>query len=317
MWCWIASLVFVLVLWLPSFGHGQIKLRAAYGTPSLSQVVFPLGVQAGMFERQGLSMEPVYIAGRSINILLSGDVQFGFTGGPQVVLARISGADLITIAGLNRLGQMIVAHPSIKSPADLIGKKVGIGVFGTTADYGMRLGLRKLNLRANKEVTFIQVGDVPARIAAVTSGAVHAVVLSSFDKHFLQQYGLRLLAETEDIDFMGSGIMTTESYARANREIILRLLRGVVETIRFIKAEPKRTTELLGRIYRENGPAALARRYQTLLGVYPDYPYVTVASIQSIIDVLKEDGKVRDAPPAASFIDMSYLRTVEKERAGK
>ena len=163
-------------------------------------------------------------------------------------------------------------------------------------------------------MTFIQVGDVPARIAAVTSGAVHAVVLSSFDKHFLEQHGLRLLAETEDIDFMGSGIMTTESYARAKRDIVFRLLRGVVETIRFIKAEPKRTTELLGRIYRESDPAVLARRYQTLLGVYPDYPYVSVSSIQSIIDVLKEDGKIKDAPPAQTFIDMSYLRAVEKER---
>jgi ABC-type nitrate/sulfonate/bicarbonate transport system substrate-binding protein len=314
MTCHIAAIIIVLLLSLPSLGFGQIKVRGAYGTPSLSQVVFPLGVQTGMFERQGLNMESVYIAGRSINILLSGDVQFGFTGGPQVVLARISGADLVTIAGLNRLGQMIAAHPSIKSPADLIGKKVGIGVFGTTADYGMRLGLRKLNLRANKEVTFIQVGDVPARIAAVTSGAVHAVVLSSYDKHFLQQHGLRLLAETEDIDFMGSGIMTTGSYARANRETVIRLLRGVVETIRFIKTEPKRTTELLGRIYRESDAAALARRYQTLLGVYPDYPYVSVSSIQSIIDVLKEDGKVKDSPPAQTFIDMSYLRTVEKER---
>lgn len=292
----------------------QTKIRAAYGTPSLSQVVFPLGVHSGMFERNGLSVEPLYIAGRSINLLLSGDVQFGFTGGPQTVLARLGGADLMTIAGLNRLGQMIAAHPSIKSPSDLIGKRVGIGVFGTTADYGMRLGLRKLNLRPNKEVTFIQVGDVPARLAAVTSGAVHAVVLSSYDKHFLEQHGLRLLAETEDIDFMGSGIMTTEVYARANRDVVLRLLRGVVETIRFIKSEPKRTTELLGRIYREGDAAILARRYQTLLGVYPDYPYVSVASIQSIIDVLKEDGKIKDAPPAQTFLDMSYLKTVEKER---
>jgi len=83
-----------------------------------------------MFERNGLMVEPLYIAGRSVNLLLSGDVQFGFTGGPQTVLARLSGADLTTIAGLNRLGQMIAAHPSIKSPADLFGKKVGIGVFG-------------------------------------------------------------------------------------------------------------------------------------------------------------------------------------------
>lgn len=79
---------------------------------------------------------------------------------------------------------------------------------------------------------------------------------------------------------MGSGIMTTESYARANRENVLRLLRGVVETIRFIKAEPRRITELLGRIYRENDAAVLARRYQTLLGVYPEYPYVSVSSIR-------------------------------------
>lgn len=305
---------FLLVMVCDGLVSAQIKVRAAYGTPSLSQVVFPLGVQAGMFNRHGLAVEPLYIAGRSINLLLSGDVQFGFTGGPQTVLARISGADLITIAGLNRLGQMIAAHPSIKSPQDLIGKKVGIGVFGTTADYGMRLGLRKLNLRANKEVTFIQVGDVPARIAAVTSGAVHAVVLSSYDKHFLDHYGLRLLAETEDIDFMGSGIMATESYARANRDVVMRLLRGVVDTIRSIKTEPKRTTELLGKIYRENDQAILARRYQTLLGIYPDYPMVSVSSIQAIIDALKEDGKIKDAPAAQSFLDMSYLRAVEKER---
>jgi ABC-type nitrate/sulfonate/bicarbonate transport system substrate-binding protein len=305
------------VLIFPSPAFTQTKIRASYGTPSLSQVVFPLGVHSGMFERNGLSVEPLYIAGRSINLLLSGDVQFGFTGGPQTVLARISGADLITIAGLNRLGQMIAAHPSIKSPQDLVGKRVGIGVFGTTADYGMRLGLRKFNLRPNKEVTFIQVGDVPARLAAVTSGAVHAVVLSSYDKHFLEQHGLRLLTETEDIDFMGSGIMVTESYARANRDTVTRLLRGVVDTIRLIKTDAKRTTELLGKIYRENDPAILSRRYQTLLGIYPDYPLVSVSSIQAIIEALREDGKIKDAPPAASFLDMSYLRAVEKERAGK
>jgi len=34
-----------------------------------------------MFGRHGLSMEAVYIAGRSINVLLSGDVQFGLPAG--------------------------------------------------------------------------------------------------------------------------------------------------------------------------------------------------------------------------------------------
>ena len=307
-------MIFLAAVMLPATGLTQIRVRASYGTPSLSQVVFPLGVQAGMFKRHDLSVEAVYIAGRSISALLGGDVQFGFTGGPQTVQARISGADLMVIGGLNRLGQMVVVHPSIKAPADLIGKRVGIGIFGTVADYGMRLGLRQFNLRPNKDVTFIQVGDVPARLAAVTSGAVHAAVLSSYDKHFLEQYGLRLLTETEDVDFMGAGIVTTESFARSNRDTLLRLFRGVVDTIRLIKTDPKRTTDLLGKIYRETDQTVLARRYQVLLDIYPDYPYVHASSIQSILDVLKEDGKIKVAPAAQSFLDMSYLMAVEKER---
>lgn len=312
-----AANLFFALLFLFSPAFAQTKIRAAYGTPSLSQVVFPLGVQSGMFAKHGLTVEPIYVAGRSINLLIAGDVQFGFSGGPQTVLARMSGADLMTIAGLNRSGQMVAAHASIKSPQDLIGKRVGIGIFGTTADYGMRLALRKLNLRAGRDVTFVSVGDVPGRIAAVTSGNVQAVILSSYDKYFLEQHNLRLLTDTDDIDFMGSGIMVTESYARANRDTVLRLLRGVVDTLRLVKAEPKRTMDLLGKIYRETDPAFLARRYQTLLGVYPDIPYVSPSAIQSIIDLLKEDGKLKDSPPAASYIDMSYLRAVEKERVGR
>src|ERR1044072_8850698 len=230
----------ILALALPVMAPAH-SITASYGSPSLTQVIFPLGVQAGIFQRNGLSVEAVYIAGRSISALLGGDVQFGFVGGPQTIQARISGADLVVIGGLNRLGQMIVVHPSIKAPADLIGKKVGIGVFGTTSDYGMRLGLKQFNLRPNKAVTFIQVGDIPARLGAITSGAVQATVLNSFDKLYVDRFGLRILTETENIDFLGSAIVPPEPQARAPRETLLSFLRGVVNTISFIKSEPQKT----------------------------------------------------------------------------
>jgi len=307
-------IVFLLVMLAQGTGFGQTKIKATYGAPSLSVIMIQFGAQAGTFAKHGLSMEAVYIAGRSINALLAGDVQFGFIGGPQVIQARMAGADVLVIGGLNRLGQMIVTHPSIKSPPDLIGKKVGIGVFGTVADYGMRLGLKQFNLRPNKDVTFIQVGDVPARLGAVTSGAVHAVILNGHDKHYLERFGLKLLTETEDVDFLGSALVTTDSYARSHRDVVMRFARGAVETVRFIKAEPKRSSEILQRIYRESDPAVTARRYQLLTGVYADYPYVLPGSIQSVLDVLREDGKIKDAPPPQTFMDMSFLQAVEKER---
>lgn len=311
----IVRALVLLALVLPVTAAAQVKIKASYGSPSLTQVIFPLGVQAGMFQRNGLAAEAVYIAGRSISALLGGDVQFGFVGGPQTIQARISGADLIVIGGLNRLGQMIVVHPSIKTPADLIGKKVGIGVFGTTSDYGMRLGLKQFNLRANKDVTFIQVGDVPARLGAITSGAVHAVVLNSFDKLYVDRFGLRVLTETENIDFLGSAIVTTESYARTHRDVAVRFLRSVVDTIRFVKSEPKKTTDILARYYRDKEETESRRRYEQLNGAHPEYPYVAPAAVQSIIDVLREDGKIKSAPPPQTFLDMSYLQAVEKERS--
>ena len=305
----------ILVLALPAIASAQ-SIKASYGSPSLTQVIFPLGVQAGIFQRNGLSAEAVYIAGRSISALLGGDVQFAFVGGPQTIQARLSGADLIVIGGLNRLGQMIVVHPSIKAPADLVGKKVGIGVFGTTSDYGMRLGLKQFNLRSNKDVTFIQVGDVPARLGAITSGAIQATVLNSTDKLYVDRFGLRILTETENIDFLGSGIVTTESFARAHRDVVMRFLRSVVDTIRFVKSDPKRTSGILAKLYRDKDEAAAKRRYEELIGIHPEYPYVAPGAVQSILDVLKEDGKVKDAPAPQAFLDMSYLHAIERERQG-
>jgi ABC-type nitrate/sulfonate/bicarbonate transport system substrate-binding protein len=312
---WTCFLISI-ALALPAATGAQVKIKASYGSPSLTQVIFPLGVQAGIFQRNGLSAEAVYIAGRSISALLGGDVQFGFVGGPQTIQARISGADLIVIGGLNRLGQMIVVHPSIKTPADLVGKKVGIGVFGTTSDYGMRLGLKQFNLRPNKDVTFIQVGDVPARLGAITSGAIHATVLNSFDKLYVDRFGLRVLTETENIDFLGSGIVTTESYAKSHRDTVLRFLRSVVDTIRFVKSEPRRTVEILAKYYRDKDEPSSKLRYDNLNGAHPEYPYVVPAAVQSIIEVLREDGKIKEAPPPNSFLDMTYLQAVEKERLG-
>ena len=279
----------ILAFALPLNAAAQTKIKASYGSPSLTQVIFPLGVQAGMFQRNGLSVEAVYIAGRSISALLGGDVQFGFVGGPQTIQARISGADLVVIGGLNRLGQMIVVH-------------------------GMRLGLKQFNLRPNKDVTFIQVGDIPARLGAITSGAVHATVLNSFDKLYVDRFGLRILTETENIDFLGSAIVTTESYAKANRETVLRFLRSVVDTIRFIKSEPRKTAELLAKHYRDSDEAASKRRYDALNGAHPEYPYVVLGAVQSIIEVLREDGRIKDAPPPQTFLDMNYLHSIERER---
>jgi hypothetical protein len=79
-----------LLLVLPG-RHCADQSQSVYGTPSLSQVVFPSACSPACLAVTAQHEGQTSPADRSTSC--DGDVQFGFTGGPQTVHARISGAD--------------------------------------------------------------------------------------------------------------------------------------------------------------------------------------------------------------------------------
>jgi len=292
----------------------QARWRASYGSLAVSQVVLPLGARAGIFQKQALNIEPIYIGGRSVSALISGDVQFGFMGGPPAILARVGGADVVMLAGLNGLDQILVAVPAVKRGADLIGKRVGISRFGTTADYGARIGLKKLNLQPQKDVTLIQIGDTPARIGGMLSGAIEAATLSSSEKELAVKNGFHVVADPSDVEFPSNAIVTTRAFLKSNRDEVKRFVRGLVEVIHFVKTQPERSKKLLQEIYRQNDESVMAKRYQAMVEMFPDYPYLTRTAVQSFLEVLRDEGKLKDPLNPDPFLDMSLLREVERER---
>src|SRR6476659_4376306 len=212
------ALIIAICLAFSRNAVGQTRLRASYGSVAVSQVVLPLGARAGIFQKNGLNLEPIYIGGRSVTALVSGDVQFGMMGGPPAILAKVSGADVVILAGLNGLDQILVALPKIQRGSDLVGKRVGISRFGTTADYGARIGLKKLKLQPQKDVTLIQIGDTPARVGGMLSGAIEAATLSSSEKELAFRNGFHVLADNADVEFPGNAVVTTRAYLNTNRE---------------------------------------------------------------------------------------------------
>ena len=194
-------------------------------------------------------------------------------GGPPAILARVGGADVVMLAGLNGLDQILVALPTIKRGADLIGKRVGISRFGTTADYGARIGLKKLKLQPQKDVTLIQIGDTPARIGGMLSGAIEAATLSSSEKELaVEKWFSRIWPIPADVEFPGNAVVTTRAFMKTNREDVKRFVRGLVEVIQFSKTQPERTKKLLQEIYRQNDDGVIGKRYQAMVEMFPDYP---------------------------------------------
>ena len=72
----------------------------------------------------------------------------------------------------------IVTTKGIDKPEDLRGKKIGISTFGSATDFALRLALKKWNIKADSEVTILQMRGVPEIMPAMVSGALHGGVMS-------------------------------------------------------------------------------------------------------------------------------------------
>ena len=123
---------------------------------------------------------------------------------------------------------MIYGATRISTPAQLRGKRVGITTFGDLSDFGTRFGLRQIGFDPDKDVSLVQMGGQPIRMAA-SSGAVAATILNPSYTFHARNLGLPLL-----IDLIGKVEFASTSHAirrirsatAARRNAALRRCRG-------------------------------------------------------------------------------------------
>ena len=175
----IALLVFLAVSRQTS---AQEKIRVGQGSISLQSGLMYIGKDRGLFAKYGLTTEVIYIPGGSTNVqvLVSGNLDLSQLSGAPGVAANLEGADLIYFVGLlDKLNYQLITRPEIKSIEQLKGKKFGVSRFGSSADFGMRAMLKLVGVDPVKEATILQIGDEPARIAAIKSANIDGTVANA------------------------------------------------------------------------------------------------------------------------------------------
>src|SRR5437870_7455730 len=161
----------------PSATANQGLIKAAWVAPAANQMLWPLAVEAGYFDKYGLKVDLSYING-SITVvpaLLSGEVQLACTGGQVVVGARGAKQDVIMAASFqNDLGYRVVAAPSIKTVEDLKGKTVTITAPGRGDHFAFILMTQKLGWKPD-DLKYVNGGDDKGVIALVQNGGAVAL----------------------------------------------------------------------------------------------------------------------------------------------
>jgi ABC-type nitrate/sulfonate/bicarbonate transport system substrate-binding protein len=243
------------------------------------------------------------------------------TAGPAAVRAWARGGKEITFIGAvgNRLDYVLVTVASVRNAEELKGKRVGVSQLGASPDFIARLGLRQMGLNPDRDVTIVPIGSPGERWAALNAGHVHASLFQPPFTLRARKAGFATLLDFSTLDFpyILSGVLTTRSFIRSERETVMNFMRGLADGMDFYRDEKNkdRVIHFLGEYYKSNAVEELEETRNVYMKMTPGLPLVTVKSIENVLQEDKDLSGMGLKPE--EMLDLSFLRKLEEERKGK
>jgi NitT/TauT family transport system substrate-binding protein len=292
-------------------------VRIAVGAASVASLPTWVAQDGGYFAREGVPAELIYIRGgpQTMSALVSGEVPFAQIYGGALIAAALTGADVVIVAGIvNSPFFSIVTTKGIDKPDDLRGKKIGISTFGSATDFALRLALKKWNIKADSEVSILQMRGVPEILPAMAAGALHGGVMSPPTNMIAIRAGYKELAFLPQIGvaFQHTSLATSRKYLERNRSTALKVMRAYRGAIERIKADKAFTMKTLGKYMNTQDNVVLEYSYNTGEPLFRPIPYPTMEGIQAALDFLADkEPRAKQAQPK-DFVDTSLLDEIAK-----
>ncbi|HYA28414.1 MAG TPA: ABC transporter substrate-binding protein [Acidobacteriota bacterium] len=293
------------------------KIRLGNSGTGINVYLLDLGRRLGLFRKQGLDLEPIYINSGSLlnQALLAGTFDMAMSQGSEAMLAKLRGADIrINAVIANHFNHVYLAGPSIASIKQLKGKKVAVSRFGSGSHFQTNLALKDGGLDPEKDVTILQIGNSSARMAAILSGVVDGTIMAGDFVPKARKEGLNILADLSatKIEYPFLSLHIMGSYIDRNLRTIKAVIRGMSDSIRALQSDPVSAKAAIRTALRtddaETVDYALARSVQVL----DRRPFPTQAGIQTVLDELTKETKGKSWK-FEDFVDMRALRELEKE----
>jgi NitT/TauT family transport system substrate-binding protein len=314
---WQNKCAAVTLLWLwPMAAAAQNlpMLNMGYSGAGIGSDLLKVIDRAGLWRKHNIDVRTIYLSSGTLmaQTMSSGEIGVAGFDTPAMLNLAVAGSSLKVVAvPINRIEPMFVVRNNIKVPADLRGKKVTISRFGSGSDIMTRVALRHWKLDPEKDVSFLQTGNTPTRIAALVAGQVDAALVSSTGVAKIVATGCcRVLADLSELplDFANYGVVVSGALIKNQRDNIKRFLMALVEGIHAFKTKP----DIAFAVLRESSGEAdvVGPLYERLSKSFRDFPTPELRGIQNVLDSLPSP-KARGAR-AEDYIDATLMDEIRK-----
>ncbi len=276
----------------------------------------------GFFRKHDLDVNLILMRSGAVALsaLSSGEAHFysGSANGSSLG-AMAGGLDLVFVAGLaNQLNGTMVAAPSIRSPADLRGKNIGIQSIGGGIWMITQLVLEHWRLDPKRDrINLRIVGDESVMVQALVSGNIDATYAGYSYATLLKKQGFNVLADLTKlgVPFQSTAILARRGYLKTSPVIAEKVVRALVDAITFIK-RPENKPAVVATLTKNLQivrPEDAEEGYEVIKNVYERRVFPNVEGIDNAIRLLGIANEKIGRLKGADVVDNTIVRKLEKE----
>ena len=314
-------LLAVAFLYCPADSQTLDKMRLGYSGTGLNNYVLEMGRRSGIFRKNGLDLEVVYINSGSLlnQALIAGTFDVSFSQGSEAMLAKLRGADMrITAVIANHFNHVYLTAPAITSIKQLKGKKVAVSRFGSGSHFQSNLALKEGGLDPDKDVTVLQIGNSAARMAAILSGTVDGTIMAADFVPRAKKEGFNVVADlaATNIEYPFLSLHMMGNYIERNPKMVKALIKGMSESIGVLQTDNNAAKAVVRSVLRTDDVETVDYATMRSIQVLARRPFPTAAGIKTVLDELSKEPKAKSSK-FEDFVDLRALKDLEREGAFK
>jgi NitT/TauT family transport system substrate-binding protein len=274
-----------------------------------------------IFDKYGVDVQLIFVMGGALvsQMLAAGEIQVAANAPAALVSLIAGGTDIALFLGISNTSPFtLVTQPSIKTAAQLKGKRLGTARFGGSSHVSALIALDHLGLDAKRDnVILLQTGLDPERMAALEQKGLDAAMLQRLaTKTMLAKGYTQLLSMNQaKIPYQNTVLASRRDHMSANPKLYENFIRAIVEGYAYVfnKENKQAVKEVLAKNLRLPNADAAEDFYVEALEELDRKPYPTVEGTRTVIKYVSEQNPKVASVRAEKIVDSSWLKKLDDE----